>query len=489
MVHIIDFSKLSDGEAALALFLQGVLARKGVKIFMDADNYLPYLEEEGEYIDVFDAVKRYAEQFKGAVAYDLGCNDVSVNMAATLAAAYDVLCVPRALIDKVNGLGVKTVGDLARVEGSPAQRQRTVWNLVKDRLSKTAVVHQVVKEGNFHIRLYDFAIANRWPAIYTGESCEDRAFRREVLEFADKNIPVYGWNDDEISFILDISKYGDYAVPCDWSLNHSYFGKSRIKLAQNAKRTPVSEGKHYAAIVVSDGDNVQWLERDFATDSLFGQRQQSGADYKMNWTFAPSLAELCPAAAKRIYSGNKSDYFVCGVSGIGYANSMSYPWEHLEEFTRLTSEGMETCGLNVVTLLDNLGNVENCKNLQGRLHFYSKRDNIYGGIWELDPDRYSSGRGRIFWCDGKPFVSVRFTMWHESGRQGVCDKKWIEDFAARVNAVKADPSSWEGYSVINVHPWTMNMENVDYFVSLLGDHIELVYADELIELIQRNVKR
>lgn len=489
MVHLIDFGKLSDGEKALALFLQGVLARKGVKIFVDADNYLSYLDEEGEYADVYGLIGTYAGKFSGAVVYDLSCTDVSVNMAATLAAAYDVLCVPRALINKVNAAGIETVGDLAEVGGTPAAAQRAVWNRVKDRLSKTAVVHQVVREGNFHIRLYDFPIANRWACIYTGESAEDRAFRREVLEYADKNIPVYGWNDDEIAFIKDISAYGDYAVPCDWSLNHSYFGVTKGKLSQRAKPAPVAGGKHYAAIVVSDGDNVQWLERDFSTTSLYGQRQTSGADYKMSWTFAPSLARLCSAAAKRIYSGNKHDYFVCGVSGIGYANSMSYPMEHLEEFTRMTSEGMEDCGLNVVTLLDNIKDVENCKDLHKRLHFYSKHDNIYGGIWELDPDRYSSGRGRIFWSDDKPFVSVRFTMWHESGRQGACDREWIEQFAAKVNAMKADPAHAEGYSVINIHPWTMSMENVDRFVSLLGGHIELVYADELIGMIKRNVKR
>ena len=53
-------------------------------------------------------------------------------------------------------------------------------------------MHQVVAEGNFHLVLRDFSIANRRACVYTGESDEDRALRREVLEWFDPNVPVYG---------------------------------------------------------------------------------------------------------------------------------------------------------------------------------------------------------------------------------------------------------------------------------------------------------
>ena len=99
---------------------------------------------------------------------------------------------------------------------------------------------------------------------------------------------------------------------------------SAFTLAMSSEgRAPVAKNKHYVAFVMSDGDNVQWLEREFFTTSTFGQRQASKLDYKMRWTFSPSLAELCPDAAEKIYSGVKHDYFISGVSGIGYANCPS----------------------------------------------------------------------------------------------------------------------------------------------------------------------
>lgn len=487
MVSIISWNKMHDDERALSQFVQGNLNRKGYKIFIDIDNYKSFLKEETQEIDLWELLRETASEFSGAVVYDLNPNDVGVNMAATLSAATDVLGVPRTLIQRVNSLGIKTVRDLSDVKGTRAERQRIIFNEVKDKLKKTALVHQVVKEGNFHLVLRDFSIANRWACIYTSEEEDDRNFRREVLDWLDCNVPIYGWNDDEIAFIKDISTFGDYAVPTDWSSNHSYFGQNIHPVKQNTPRTPIAKNKHYVAIVVSDGDNVQWLEREFFTVSTFGQRQRSKLNYKLNWTFSPSLAELCPDAAEKIYSFNKNDYFISGVSGVGYANCLSYPREHLDAFTERTSAAMKDSDLRVVCLLDNVSLTENEKFVADRLSSYAKYDNIEGGIWELDPDRYGSGKGKIFWACGKPFVSVRFTMWHPSCDAKRVTKEWLDEIADCVNAMPVAPDREEGYTVLNVHPWTINMDNLDYVVSKFGENVELVYADELIQMIKENL--
>lgn len=487
MVYLLSWDKMSEPEQALSQFVQGILNRKGHKVFIDVDNYKTYLKESWQETGLWELLKANISEFDGAVSYTLDCNDVGINMAATLSAAYDLLGVPKKLISKVNGLGLKTVRNLDEVKGSRAERQRIIFREVKDRLSKTALVHQVVKEGNFHLMLRDFSIANRWACIYTSESEEDRGFRKEVLEWLDCNVPVYGWNDDEIAFIRDISTYGEYAVPTDWSCNHSYFGQNIHTVKQHTPRTSVAEGKHYIALVVSDGDNVQWLEREFCTTSTFGQRQRSKENYKISWTFSPSLAKLCPDAAEAIYSGNKNDYFISGVSGIGYANCLSYPREHLDGFTESTAKAMADSDLNVVCLLDYLPLTENAEFVADRLSSYTRFDNIIGGVWELDPDHYKGGQGKIFWCDGKPFISVRISLWHPSDKPGNVTKEWLDEFIEKVNAFPVSPDSEDGYTVINVHPWTITIEDLDYVVSKLDKKFELVYADELIELVKKNL--
>ena len=95
----------------------------------------------------------------------------------------------------------------------------------------------------------------------------------------------------------------------------------------------------------------------------------------------------------------------------------------------------------------------------------------------------------MWWSDGKPFVSVRFTLWYPTCNMADVTTDWLDEMAAAVNAMPVSPTTEDGYTVVNVHPWTMKQANVDYFVSRLdSSKIELVYADELIELMKRNLK-
>ena len=81
-------------------------------------------------------------------------------------------------------------------------------------------------------------------------------------------------------------------------------------------------------------------------------------------------------------------------------------------------------------------------------------------------------------------------MWYPTGNPVDVNKEWLENMAEQVNAMPVAPESEDGYTVVNVHPWTMSQADVDYFVSKLdGDKMELVYADELIKLVKNNVKR
>lgn len=494
MVYVLNFSAMTDEEKAVAVCLQGIVNRTEKSIVIDVDNYMRYVTDSVRvYTDVYEATKKFLPKLRGMALYKLDSHDVGINMAATYAAVNDVLGVPDVLADRFADMGLAVKADFRKIVGTNAERQKVVFDRCYDKLNKNGLVHQVVNGDNFHIRLRDLSICNGWACVYTGESDEDRRFRKYVLGKLDCNIPVYGWNDDEIAFIRDISEYGDYALPSDWSMNHSYFEASDATLKQriHGEVDTVAPNKHYVALVVSDGDNIQWLERNFSLpEGSFGQRLATNCNYKMSWTFSPSLVKICPDGARHIFASAKKDYFVSGVSGVGYANALRYPREHLDEFTRQTAEAMARSDLSVVTLLDNVADTEDVDYVADRLHAYTRFDNIDGGVWELDPDRYGSGKGRIFWSDGKPFVSVRFTMWYPTGNPVDVNKEWLENMAEQVNAMPVAPESEDGYTVVNVHPWTMSQADVDYFVSKLdGDKVELVYADELIKLVKNNVKR
>jgi hypothetical protein len=376
--------------------------------------------------------------------------------------------------------------------GSNAERQEAVFELYKDRLNPKGLVHQVVVGDDYHIELRDFSIAKGYFCFFTDENKEDISFRHRVLEWANRNIAIYGWTTNEISFLKDISAYGCYVVPMDWSTNHSYFSpdnSEKFALKQKyAEKESVTPGKHYLTIVVSDGDNVQWLERNFATNSTFGQRLRSKMDYKMNWTISPSMVELCPLVMQGLYNKGRNDYFITGVSGIGYTNLLTYPREHLETYMNLTDEAMKYADLHEMCMLDNTNMLANMADVHDRIDAIAAKESVNGVIWEMDPDRYEDGRGRVFFSsNGKPFVSVRLSLWHPSNRPENVNREWLDEYIERLNRMPVSPNSIDGYTVLNIHPWTVTIDDLDYLMSKLDDHIETLYVKDFLEAVKNNI--
>ena len=159
MVNLIVWDKLSFDERALAQFVQGMLNRNGVKVYIDIDEYMSYLDEEYAETELFSLIEQNIALFSGAACYDLACDDIGINMAATVSAATDVLCAPRTLIKKLNALGLETVFDLADIKGDRAERQRAVWLKYGDKLNTSALVHQVVMDCYFHLVVRVFSIS------------------------------------------------------------------------------------------------------------------------------------------------------------------------------------------------------------------------------------------------------------------------------------------------------------------------------------------
>lgn len=479
----------TEAEFSLAVFLQGALNRRGVETAIDVDRCLDY-RKGGTEKDLWRLVEETAPSFDGMAVYDFAPGDVSVNMAATACAAGNLLGVPRVLAERAGRYGLKPRFDTADFKGGDAERQRAVWLLFRDRLKRDCLVHQVTTEEGFHHGLRDYAISHGAFCFFARPE-EDADFLREVLGWARKGIPVYGWTTDELAFVRELSLFGDYLIPSDWSCNHSLFARGRYsRLKQRGRtETPVADpAAHYLAIVVSDGDNVQWLERNFATDGLYGQRIRRARPYKMSWTAAPLLGKLCPEALRGIYARAEKDTFVCGVSGIGYTNCMTFPESRLAAFARKTATGMKYADMRVVTLLDDMRRIP-AEGPEGRLARFAEQENISGGIWELDPDRYQSGRGKIFWAKGKPFISVGVSLWHPSCKAESVTREWLDSVAAEIAAKPADLRSERGYTVLNVHPWSICMDDVDYLVSRLPGRIKIVSAEELVALVAANVRR
>lgn len=494
-LYVIDGDKLTDDEYIMISSLQGITAQSEAMIFIKNSNNAVYIKdyldsdsvEVKEFSSPWELVDACKNSLNGCVVFERGKN-ITVNTAATAAGAEDFLMVSGEMIPNAEKLGLEIKKDMTEKdkEGNYKNTYESVFEEYGDRLNKNVVIHQSPELRT----LRDYAIAAKAFCFYTDEnSRSEKDFREKVFRWANVNAPSLGWSADEIGYVKAASENGMYIVASDHCSNLSYLSGYKkdepIKFERKPDNIKADENKHYIALIVSDGDNVQWFEETFAFTGHFAQRLKTDCDYKLTFTAPPLLAELAPEALRYVYSvAGENDSFICGVSGMGYINPTEYPEEYLGIFTESTVEEMKKSGLTSLAVLDN--SVSKRK-LRKAMEFYADNESVQGGFMQIK-DKYESLGGEIIWCSDKPFISVRKSMWYIPKNDEHVSKEWIENFAQKINSLPADIDSQDGYSYINIHPWSMDIADVDYLVSLLDEHIEIVSAEELLNLVKENVE-
>lgn len=500
-LYILDSSTFrSKDERHMAVSLQGVVAKTTPLIYIvtnSADNsYLEEIEKSGVELIRTDengekwTLESLLGKFRsyiadsGYVLYRESEKAEGLNAATNLAAIYGWLPVPESLKQLAVNAGLSLKEDFSD-DTYNLIFQWSFFEKYKDKFNYNALAS--LKYEVTGIR--DLAIQQGFYTFYIDDNEDTTLLRGRVMEYAGDNTPVLGWVKYEVAFVEQASKEGNIALPSDHSHNNSYLASFRCDIPEQKHKVTkeyTDPTKHYCAIVFSDGDNLQWIQNGY---SEYYQKLALENQFPVTWSFPPLLQEFSPVTVKRIYSdATENDYFMAGVSGAGYIHPTEYPFEALGGFTDLTAASMMKSNLEYVQILDGTPQNEiDDKILTDRLEYYARYSNIKGGVLSLDPDRYEGGKGRIYFVNDKPFISYRLSLWHPDGEGTSITTEWLDEQAAKVNSYPADIKSINGYSVINVHPWTVSVENLAYFVSRLDEDIVLVTLDELMEMINKNI--
>ncbi len=500
-LYVLDSATFkSKDERHLAVGLQGIVAKTNPQIFIVTNeicnNYLEEIEASGIELIRNDengnkwTVETLLNKFKsyitdsGYVLYRESEKAEGLNAATNLAALYGWLPVPESLEQLAIDAGLSLKEDFSD-DAYNLIFQWSFFEKYKDEFNYNAIVS--LKYEVTGIR--DLAIQQGFYTFYIDDDEDTNLLRGRVMEYAGDNVPVLGWVKYEVAFVEQASKKGNIALPSDHSHNNSCLASFRCDIPEqkhSITKEHTDTKKHYCAIVVSDGDNLQWIQNGYGE---FYQKLALKKQFPVTWSFPPLLEEFSPVTVKKIYSdATENDYFMAGVSGAGYIHPTEYPFDALGGFTDLTAASMAKSKLEYVQILDGTPDNEiDDKVLTDRLEYYARYNNIKGGILSLDPDRYEGGKGRIYFVNDKPFISYRLSLWHPDGEGANVTTEWLDEQAATVNSYPADIKSINGYSVINVHPWTVSIENLAYFVSKLDEDVMLVTLDELMSMIDQNV--
>lgn len=499
--EIVVVSGVSKDERSAIQSLQGLVGREEASIYInfstaatedelkdleEAGCSLLYNDDSGNKWTLDNLIPRYLSHIKdkGYVLYTDSDTTEQINMAFNYATVFGWLAVPQSVEERVKALGLEKKEDLTD-DTLDFTEQREFYSKYKDEFRKDALVH-LYAEGS---GLRDLAVQqNIFITFVEDDDYLARTFRDRIFKDLEPASMILGWCKYEVKYTECAARFGHYVIPSDHSFNVSILTCNRVEtapMAQKAEAPELDPDKHYAAIVYSDGDNAQWISNGYKEYHTW---QTYDIDTPITWTFAPQMKAFSATAVKKAQTANNGDTFISGPSGAGYARIPYMSSKEISNFADVTAATMLDSGLRLVTLLnDPPENAYEDWIYTNRLKNFAKYDNIDGGILQLDSERYAGGFGKVYFANDKPFVSVRFSLWHPSGDPSQVTEEWLKEQAEIINSYSADINSINGYSVINVHPWTVGPDDLAYFVSQLDDGVEVIPAAELIAAVTENI--
>ena len=463
---------LSGSQKLTIAGLQGLLAKTKPRIMRDEGiwpnelkvNYKIILNRT-YYSDFKGLINRFKSQISGYILCDL---DSSANVAISISNIENAIPVTSENVSVMTSLGIPMKIDV--------RGKNDKWTFANygNQLSKEITVYQ--DYGKVTLQSDYSVFSNAWQ--FWG--ARTNAAGDTVFNRMNANGVVMGWGPDEYWTVRGLSKRNLVMNASDWSKNISTL--TNIPIEKFTQKLPQDTFKiipnvHTVCFVMSDGDNVQWLLGAANDSKQFASPNRSKVN--LGWTISPSLCELAPSIYKYYYdkatnnSGGRN-YFIVGPSGIGYNFPGFFSTAKFETECNKLNNYMKKTDLRIVNILDDDNSV-------APISTFLKQSNV-DALFYYKYSNYSGLAGLIKWYYDKPSIGGRYNLW---------DKTFESSYslAKKLNALSTDIHTSNGYSLIPVHVWSMNVDSVIACVNKLNKtRVRVVAPDEFVWLIRQNIK-
>lgn len=470
---------LSGSDILAGAAIQGLFAQTAAEYYCSGSyHHSMWLNEickeyglTTENVTIAQMVEDYKTRFgenAGYILYNRSQNGESKNVAVTICGVEGWIPVDASVEQKYIDLGLTKKLDVTD------KNDRWCFENYKDKLNNSGLCQLA---GGVEM-MCDYAISCKYYSFYQSkETLEALQLRGEVHEWTKTDSPVFGWGPiDETSHVNVSSMNGNFTIASDWSANLSvfscteFFGVKQLKQMVQYERKEV-ENKHYVCIVCSDGDNIQALSNTLSPDASKKYFAAERADFPMGWNISPSAIDIQPALQRYIYNqiGSAGDYLVAAVSGQGYINPSVYP--DLSDFCGRLATYLKRGDLTTLQILDT------CVT-EDVVEYYSRVPGLLG-VQCMIGDYYAAEKGSVYWSEnGMPFVTCRLSLWEPETGASIAEK---------INNFPVNPRSIEGYTLVNLHPWSRDYSDAVEMYQNLDDDVEIVTAEQFFQLIRENV--
>jgi len=434
VLDCIDLSPASGAEIDLFASLEGIVNRTRPRIACvnrrDREGKFTWLDlHKLSYgmVSGYDAILTYRTNVTGLVVTDPG-QPHTLNLATTMAGVNnELICDPSLLATLTNApYNLAIVDDL---RGRFSNKDEVYRYLYANYWSRCT--HRIFAglSPNQHGQLREYLVAVKSATVWLGPGKTDDA--KLLRLFVSKMRPVdgvyMGWWPGEGDGLKWIAHYGIPVLASDFFCNATVFSGVRrsIRIPEIPPPPPL-ENKVYVALILSDGDNVQYMQHTMKV----GWENAPRGSVPIGWTASPLAVDLDPAMLDYYWStATTNDCLVSGPSGAGYARINDWSSANVAAFARVSAPYLQRSGLRVITIWDEVTRsvaqsyAAHCPNLLGLTDYGGKYNKVDLGLRTIPlTPTYTSSVGKMIagitnaaasWNGTAPlFIAAQSDVWH-----------------------------------------------------------------------------
>lgn len=348
----------STEELVLFASLKGIVNRQQPRLFSyEGDAYaegaFTWLKSVNvAYVEVKDKwtlISKYKKELSGLIIYDPDVPD-SLNLATTVALSKRGLIASPALAEILT----KAPYNFPVIESyrDKFANKVEVYQYMLDKVWPT-LSHRLVIGINPQgvlASLREYAVATGVATFYLDPIIEaESKLLNSFLGGMEKGSPYLGWWPEEEAGIARASEYGVMTIASDFSSNLTFHsGLPRDFVIKKTPDKPKLQNKIYVGFILSDGDNLQYIEH--LMRKLWNNPDRGKVP--MGWTMSPATIDAMPGALSYYYkTATDNDNLISGPSGLGYVFPNNWKdKDALKAFVQHTETYIRKAGFKVITI-------------------------------------------------------------------------------------------------------------------------------------------
>jgi alpha-tubulin suppressor-like RCC1 family protein len=359
VLDCIDVSSASNPEIDLFASLEGIVNRTQPQIAcvssVDGEGEFTWLQLHNLAYNVtngYNCILKYKSYVTGLVVTDPNEAD-TLNLATTIAGVKnELICDPSLLSTLTNApYSLAVIDDL---RGRFSNKYQVYGYLYTNYWS--LCTHRIIAgmETNVDGNLRDYLVAVKSATVWLdpGTSQDATLLGMFVSTMTPLNGVYMGWWPSEGNGLTWIASYGIPVLATDFFRNGSVFsGVARAINVPNIPPPPPLQNKVYVSLILSDGDNAQYMEH---VMNMWWQDPARGS-VPIGWTADPLVADLDPGMINYYWStASSNDCLIAGPDGAGYAHLELWNAANTTAMASRSDAYLQRAGFRSITVWDNV---------------------------------------------------------------------------------------------------------------------------------------